>query len=78
MDEELSERVRRATGREPRAAKSVHGLGHLPPDVLEDMEAIYSGCGGIYVFAYLRHVTDATFCEVKAYVDARGWHSSAD
>jgi hypothetical protein len=78
LDGETATRIRQATGREPRPAKSVFGLENLPLDVLQDMEAINSSCGGIYVFAYLHHVTDATFSEVKAYADSRGWHHSAD
>jgi hypothetical protein len=78
QNEETARRIRQATGRDPRPAKSVHGLDNLPADVLEDIEAINKACGGIYVFAYLYHVTDASFGDVKLYVDDRGWHHSVD
>ena len=78
LDSELAARIEQAIGRPAPPAKSIHGLEQLPVDVLTDIEAINLKCGGIYVFAYLRHVADATFSEVKAYVDSRGWHHSAD
>lgn len=75
---ELRDRIHQALGHDLRPAKSVHGLDALPEDVLRDLEVIYGACGGIYVFAYLHHVTDASFADVKMYVDGRGWHHSAD
>jgi len=78
LDGEFAARIRQAIGRELRSAKSVHGLEQLPADVLDDIETINRTCGGLYVFAYLCHVTDATFSDVKLYVADRGWHHSAD
>ncbi len=78
LEGELAARIRQAIGHEPRSAKSVHGLEQLPADVLDDIETINRACGGLYVFAYLYHVTDATFLDVKLYVADRGWHHSAD
>ncbi|HJV69496.1 hypothetical protein [Ideonella sp.] len=78
MMQEVADRLYQALGHELRPAKSVRGLDVLPEDVLRDIEVIYDTCGGIYVFAYLYHVTDASFAEVKMYVDRRGWHHSAD
>ncbi len=78
LEGELAARIRQAIGREPRSAKSVHGLDQLPPDVLDDIEVINGKCGGLYVFAYLYHVTDATFGDVKLYIAERGWLHSAD
>jgi len=47
--------------------------------MLDELDAVYRNCGGVYAFAYLRHLTaDATFSEVKAFIDSKGWHHSAD
>lgn len=78
LEGEIATRVRQATGRDPRPEKSVHGLDQLPPDVLEDIEAINEAWGGLYVFAYLYHVTDASFGDVKCYVGSRGWGGGVD
>lgn len=78
MDHETAQRIRQAIGRDMRPAKSVHGLEQLPADVLEDAEAIFKGCGGIYVFAYLYHVTDASFGDVKVFTSEMGWLRSVE
>lgn len=78
MKHDIAQRITQTLGRELPPTKSVHGLDQLPADVLEDIEKINETCGGIYVFAYLRHITDASFSDVKLYVDGRGWHHSAD
>jgi hypothetical protein len=71
---ELLERSLAATGRPIPPEHSVHGLAHLPRHVLDDIEAIYAKQKStLCVFAYLHHVSDAGFVEVKAYLDRRGW-----
>jgi hypothetical protein len=70
---EMALRVQQATGREAPPEKSVHGLDEMPINVLQDIEAINQSCGSLAVFAYLYHVTDASFTEVKQYVGDRGW-----
>ena len=73
LKDELALKVRNATGREAPAKKSVHGLDQLPTNVLQDIDAIYQSCGGLAVFAYLYHVTDASFADVKEYLGEKGW-----
>jgi len=79
LDDETAGRVRRAIGREPHPPGAVQCLEKLPTEMLDELDAVYRNCGGVYAFAYLRHLTaDATFSEVKAFIDSKGWHHSAD
>lgn len=48
-------------------------LEHLPSDVVEDIAAIDRAYGLLYVFVYLHHAVDASFSEIKSYVDGRRW-----
>jgi len=57
---------------------SIHGLENLPPEILSDLELINHTCDSIHAFAYLKYVSDASFHEIKSYLDKKGWHSSAD
>jgi hypothetical protein len=75
---EMIERIQRITGREIPPLRSVHGLAHLPPAVLEDAEVINRVSGSILAFSYLFHVTDASFEDVKLYLSSRGWSESVD
>ena len=70
---DMALKVRQAIGREAPPEKSVRGLDQLPANVLQDIESIYQICGGLHVFAYLLHVTDASFDEVKEYLGEKGW-----
>lgn len=75
---ELMEQIQRIIGREIPPLRSVHGLTHLPPVVLQDAEVLYGVSGSILAFAYLYHVTDASFGDVKLYISHRGWGGSVD
>jgi hypothetical protein len=79
LDDETAGRVRGAIGRDLRPPGVVQRLEKLPPEMLDELDTVYRNCGGIYAFAYLRHLAgDATFSEVKAFVDSKGWHHGAD
>ena len=57
---------------------AVHGLDQLPAAIEQDAETLYERCGSLLTFAYLFHVTDATFGDVKAHLGARGWTSGVE
>lgn len=71
-------RILKVTGKSLLPEKAIQGLDQLPSEILADIDTINQSCGVICVFAYLRHATTASFSDVKAYVDSRGWHHSAD
>lgn len=75
---EMVEKMERIIGREIPPLRSVRGLAHLPPGVLQDAEMLYRTSGSILAFSYLYHVTDASFGDVKLYVSDRGWSESVD
>lgn len=75
---DMALKVRQATGRETPSEKSVQGLARLPTHVVQDIEAINQICGGLAVFAYLYHVTDASFGDIKEYLDKKGWLHGVD
>lgn len=75
---ELMEQIQRTIGREIPSVRSVRGLAHLPPVVLQDAEVLNRASGSILAFAYLYHVTDASFGDVKLYISDRGWGGSVD
>ena len=71
-------RVIDVIGKEPPPKGSVLDLANLPVDVAKDLQLIYQSCGSICAFAYLHYVSDASFDEVKLYLDSKGWHESAE
>lgn len=75
---QLLERVRDAIGKEPPPEHSVRGLDDLPSEVVKDLVVIHQRWGTLCAFAYLRHVTEASFGEVKLYLDGKGWVESVD
>lgn len=66
-------RIEQVLGRPMPPEHSVRGLDLLPLEVERDAETLYLRCGSLLAFAYLFHVTDASFGDVKSYVSERGW-----
>jgi hypothetical protein len=75
---DVLDRVREAIGKEPPAENSIRGLDDLPKSITDDLEKIYQEWGAICAFAYLHHVSDAKFGDVKLYISDKGWGSSVD
>jgi len=75
---ELHPRIEQILGKPMPPEHSVRGLDHLPADVVRDAEALHARCGSLLAFAYLFHVTDAGFGEVKLYCSSRGWTTGVD
>ncbi|UOD29240.1 hypothetical protein INH39_28125 [Massilia violaceinigra] len=76
---DMLEHALAATGRSIPPENSVHGLENLPQHILDDLNAIHEKCvSSLYAFAYLYHVSDAPFGDVKHYLDQRGWLRDVD
>jgi hypothetical protein len=75
---EILDCVRSAIGKEPLPENSIHGLVDLPKHVVIDLAVIQEHCGTLSSFAYLYHVTDASFSDVKTYLDNNGWINTVD
>ena len=76
LSRQTLERVRSVLGKEPPDQNTVQGLSDIPDDILKDVALIYEKCGSLYAFAFLYHVSDAEFGEVKTYVSDRCWRSN--
>lgn len=75
---ELHPRIEQVLCKQMPPEHSVRGLDHLPADVVHDAEVLHARCGSLLAFAYLFHVTDAGFGEVKSYCSSRGWTTGVD
>ena len=75
---ETHSRIEQVLGHPMPREHSIHGLDHLPIELERDAEALYLRCGSLMAFAYLYHVTDASFGDVKTYVSGRGWSAGDD
>lgn len=71
-------RIEAAIGHPIPAEHSVHGLAELPAQILGDAVLVYEQCGSLHAFAYLYHVTDAEFGQVKEFCAAQGWSTDVD
>jgi hypothetical protein len=70
--------VHAAIGKDPLPENSIHGLVDLPEQIVSELAAIQEKCGTLSSFAYLYHVTDASFSDVKAYLDSNSWIQTVD
>jgi hypothetical protein len=75
---DLHPRIEQVLGKPIPPEHSVHGLGSLPPDILQDAETLNMASGSLLAFAYLFHVTGAGFGDVKAFCSSRGWTTAID
>ena len=75
---ELHPRIEQVLGKRMPPEHSVRGLDQLPADVARDAEVLQAQVGSLLAFAYLLHVTDAGFGEIKLYCSSRGWATGVD
>lgn len=71
-------RIEQVLGHSMPPEHSISRLEQLPADVETDAKTLHERCGSLMAFAYLFHVTDASFGDVKAYCAARGWTTGVD
>jgi hypothetical protein len=71
-------RIEKVLGHAMPPEHAIKGLDQLPSHVAADAATLYENCGSLVAFAYLFHVTDASFGDVKAYCATRGWTTDVD